>query len=206
MGTIRSVADPGQVEFTVRGSRFIGIIAPAIRVDAAECVLEAIRNEYPDATHHVSAYRVPADPAEPTGRVREFARDDGEPTGSAGKPALRVLTGQELRNVVAVVVRYYGGTNLGIGGLVSAYTRSVTEAIEAAEIERTVPTRELRVRTTYDDSGTVRGILESSDVTFDAHYDAVVQFIIQMPIDRRERILERLRNATSDRIEFETDG
>jgi hypothetical protein len=101
-----TVAGRGRARFEIKGSEFIGHVAPARTVEEAETFVDRIREEYDDATHNVPAYRVRADP------LREWASDDGEPTGSAGKPALNVLTQQELENVVAVVTRYYGGTNL----------------------------------------------------------------------------------------------
>jgi putative IMPACT (imprinted ancient) family translation regulator len=116
----RTVAGRGTASFEVRGSEFIGHVASARTVDAAESVVAEIRAEYDDATHNVPAYRVRADP------FREWASDDGEPSGSAGGPALNVLQQEEIENVVAVVTRYYGGTNLGVGGLARTHAPSRT--------------------------------------------------------------------------------
>lgn len=102
----RTLAGRGRAAFTVRGSAFVGHAAPARDVEAAETFVDAIREEYDDATHNVPAYRVRADP------FREYASDDGEPAGSAGDPVLNVLQGEDLENVVVVVTRYYGGTDL----------------------------------------------------------------------------------------------
>ena len=99
--SFRSVDDRGAAAFEVRGSEFIGYVASAADLDAAESFVETVRSEHPDATHHVPAYRVPADrgntgtPASAGGSeggmLREYHSDDGEPTGSAGKPALNVF-------------------------------------------------------------------------------------------------------------------
>lgn len=201
----RTVAERSRSAFQIRGSEFIGHVARAESVESAEAFIEAIEEEYSDATHNVPAYRVPSDSSEERSSdggamLREYASDDGEPTGSAGKPALNVLQGQDLHNVVVVITRYYGGTNLGIGGLVRAYSRATSEAIEAAGVIEEKPHQQMSLRCTYDDSGTVRGILESVGVGFEANYDETVTFEVQVPIDDVEDLEERLRSATSGRI------
>jgi len=127
-------------------------------VAAAEEFIDRVRTEYDDATHNVPAYRVPAGEASartPGSEVmlREYSSDDGEPTGSAGKPALNVLQQRDIRNVVAVVTRYYGGTNLGVGGLARAYSRAVKDGVDEAGVIEERPHRQLVVETAYDDSG-----------------------------------------------------
>lgn len=156
--TYRTVAARASATFEVRGSEFVGHVAPAETVEDAEAFVDEVGAEYDDATHNVPAYRVRADP------LREYANDDGEPSGSAGKPALNVLQGEEVENVACVVTRYYGGTNLGYGGLVRAYSRAVSDALETAGIVEERPHVRLSVAVEYDDSGTVRGIIESSGV------------------------------------------
>jgi len=194
-----TVADRAQAEFELKGSEFIGHVAPADSVDAAEAFVVEVREAYGDATHNVPAYRVPAG----EGLLREWSSDDGEPTGSAGKPALNVLVQRDLRNVVAVVTRYYGGVNLGVGGLARAYARSVSDAVDAAgEIEER-PHERFTATVDYDDSGTVRGILESTGVEFDAAYEARVSFEVRVPVDDADGLRDRLRSATGGRVEVE---
>lgn len=113
-----TVAEAATAEFVVQGSEFIGHVRPVDSVDAAEAFIDAIKAEYADATHNVPAYRVRTGDDGEGYFLREYASDEGEPSGSAGKPALNVLTQQELENCAVVVTRYYGGTNLGVGGLV----------------------------------------------------------------------------------------
>jgi len=112
----RTVAGPVETTFEIRGSRFTGSLAPARSREDAEAFVDRRRADHPDATHVVPAYRVPADPNDERGHLREYANDDGEPGGSAGKPALNVLEQREVRNVVLAVVRYHGGQNLGVAG------------------------------------------------------------------------------------------
>ncbi|SFL38971.1 uncharacterized protein, YigZ family [Halogranum rubrum] len=204
----RTVADRAEASFEVQGSEFIGYVAPADTVAEAEAFVDEIRALHPDATHNVPAYRVPAGEASSKRApgdvmLREYQSDDGEPTGSSGKPALNVLVQQDIRNVVVVVTRYYGGTNLGVGGLARAYSRAVKEAVEAAGVVEEVPHERFGVVAEYDDSGTVRGILESTGVEFDAAYESDVRFEVRVPLDEAEALRDRLRSATSGRVEIE---
>lgn len=203
----RTVAERARAEFEIRGSEFVGYVAPVDTVEAAEAFIEEISERHPDATHNVPAYRVPAGDRT-AGRpgstmLREYSSDDGEPTGSAGKPALNVLIQQDLQNVAAVVTRYYGGTNLGVGGLARAYARGVKEAVEAAGVVESIPHERFVVTVEYDDSGTVRGILESSPAEFEASYESTVTFDVRVPIDEAGPLREHLRDATSGRVEID---
>jgi uncharacterized YigZ family protein len=193
----RTVAGRGQAGFEVRGSEFIGHVSPAESVATAEEFIDAIGAEYDDATHNVPAYRVRAEP------LREWASDDGEPSGSAGKPALNVLQQEELENVVAVVTRYYGGTNLGVGGLARAYGRGVKEAVDDAGIVEERPHERFSVTVEYDDSGTVRGVLESAGTEFEASYEEEVVFDVRVPKAEGSELRDRIRSATSGRASFE---
>lgn len=206
--TYRTVAESAVASFTVRGSEFIGHVAPADSVEAAEAFVERVREEYDDATHNVPAYRVrgegSADDSTPGGgMLREYSNDDGEPSGSAGKPVLNVLCGEALANVVCVVTRYYGGTNLGVGGLARAYSRATKDGIDAAGVAERRPHERARVIVTYDDSGTVRSVLESAAVAFDATYDERVTFDLETPTADAETLYDRLRSATNGRARIE---
>jgi uncharacterized YigZ family protein len=196
----RTVADRGRARFEVRGSAFVGHVAPARTVEAAESFVASVREEYADATHNVPAYRVRADP------LREYADDDGEPGGSAGDPALNVLAQEEIQNVVAVVTRYYGGTNLGVGGLARAYARAVKRGLDAAGVVERRPHSRFTVGVGYDDSGTVRGILESAGAEFDAEYGASVSFAVRVPEADADELCDRIRSATSGRADVESPG
>jgi uncharacterized YigZ family protein len=208
MDSYRTVAGHGEARTEVNGSTFVGYAAPADTVAEAEAFVERVRADHPDARHVVPAYRVPA--GEPSERrpesgtmLREWCSDDGEPTGSSGKPALNVLEQRDLRNLVVAVVRYKNGPNLGVGGLARAYSQAVAAAVDAAGVAEEVPHRRLSVRTEYDDSGTVRGILESEGVAFDADYAEDVRFEVRVPVDGAAALEDRLRSATSGRVELD---
>ncbi|WP_424002038.1 IMPACT family protein [Haloarcula salina] len=195
----RTVAGRGEARFEVRGSEFIGHVAPAATVEAAEAFVERVGEEYADATHNVPAYRVRADP------FREYSSDAGEPSASAGGPALNVLQQREIENVVAVVTRYYGGTNLGVGGLARSYSRAVRDAVDAAGVVEEVPHERFTVTVAYDDSGSVRGLLESAGVEFEADYETEVTFAVRVPTDEGSALRDRIRSATSGRADIEIE-
>jgi uncharacterized YigZ family protein len=198
----RTVERRGESAFEVRGSEFLGHARPVRSVEGAEAFVAAVEKEYADATHNVPAYRVRVGDGTPGGhRLREYASDDGEPTGSAGDPALNVLAQRDLENVAAVVTRYYGGTNLGVGGLARAYSRGVKEAVDDAGVIEREPREEVIVTVAYDDSGTVRGILESENVDFEAEYAEQVRFDALVPTSAAEDLRDRLRSATSGRAD-----
>ena len=206
--TFRTVGGRGEASFDRQGSEFIGVVVPVDTVAEAEAVIDAERETYPDGTHHVPAYRVPAGEASASRpgemMLREWCSDDGEPSGSSGKPALNVLVQQELQNLVAVVTRYYGGTNLGVGGLARAYSAAVKQAIDDAGIVEQLPHERFVATVAYDDSGTVRGILESTDTEFEASYDERAAFGIRVPVTEADELRERLLDATSGRVEIDT--
>jgi Uncharacterized conserved protein len=245
--TFRTVAERASTAFEVRGSEFVGHVAPVRGVAAAEAFVTAVREEYDDATHNVPAYRVPASDGQSTtdGRrgttdddrstahendesngtnddtssgewddtsgdgpngepmLREYADDDGEPSGSAGDPALNVLVQRNVRNVVVVVTRYYGGTNLGVGGLARAYGRATAEAIDAAGVVERRPRERFTVCVVYDDSGIVRSTLERADCEFDADYAEQVTFTVRVPTEEAASVRDRLRSVTSGRARIE---
>jgi len=194
-----TVPGRGEARFEVRGSEFIGHVAPAATVEDAEGFVDAVGDEYADATHNVPAYRVRADP------FREYSSDDGEPSGSAGDPALNVLQQRDIENVVAVVTRYYGGTNLGVGGLASAYSRAVKEGVDDAGVVEEVPHEQFTVTVAYDDSGSVRSLLESAAVEFEADYEAEVVFEVRVPTADGSALRDRIRSATSGRAAIEME-
>jgi uncharacterized YigZ family protein len=106
-------------EHVVVNSRFIATLAPAFSIDKARAFIGRIKKEFADATHNVPVYVIGGG-----NTVTEYFSDDGEPAGTSGKPALAVLRGSGLGDVALVITRYFGGTLLGTGGLVKAYTES----------------------------------------------------------------------------------
>lgn len=199
-----TLAGPGESRFEIRGSEFVGRARPVEDVAAAEAFVDEIQERYADATHNVPCYRVRVDSGGPhSGHLlRGYQSDDGEPSGSSGKPALNVLQQREIENAVVVVTRYFGGTELGVGGLARAYSRAVKEAVDDAGVTTREPRTSFDAIVDYDDSGTVRGILESVECDFEAAYEERVSFAVTCPRDDADALKERLRSATSGRVEI----
>ena len=120
-----SPAKEASAEYIVKRSRFIGTVSPAFSESEAEAFVSSIRAKYPDATHNVYAYSVGS------GTPLDRLSDDGEPRGTAGYPVLDVIHKRGLKNVVCVVTRYFGGTQLGAGGLLRAYGKTANLALES---------------------------------------------------------------------------
>lgn len=129
-------AETTRIELRIENSRFIATIGEARTAEDARAFIDLIRDEFADASHNVYAFRTGYG-----GSVTEGMSDDGEPSGTAGRPALSVLRGADLGDVVVVITRYFGGTKLGTGGLVRAYTESAQEALAALPITERVERR-----------------------------------------------------------------
>lgn len=198
----RTVERQGRAAFSIRGSEFVGHAAPVRSVETAETFVDEVRASHSDATHNVPAYRVRTE----GGLLREYASDEGEPPGSAGKPALTVLARRDLSNVAVVVSRYFGGTELGVGGLARAYGEATKLAVDDAGVVEAAPHRRLSIVVEYDDSGTVRGILESEGLTFEAEYAERVRFDVWTPEPAAAGLRDRLRSATGGRVEIDPGG
>lgn len=149
----RTVAEEAQDEFTEKKSVFIGTIAPADTPQAAEALLARVRERHGEATHHVWACLLRG------GAAR--CSDDGEPSGTAGRPVLEVLQREGLTDCAAVVTRYFGGILLGAGGLTRAYARAARLAVDAARIVEMKPAAALSLSLPYDLYGRVRFLLPS---------------------------------------------
>lgn len=150
MSDYKTIRTDGQGEIIEKKSRFIGEVHYAKDLSEAESFLTAARKKYYDARHHCFACIVGA-PGTPDEILR--SNDDGEPGGTAGKPMLEVLTGERLHYAAAVVTRYFGGTLLGTGGLVRAYTAAVRAAVENADIITVIQGFRLSYRVTYPQAG-----------------------------------------------------
>lgn len=149
----RTVRSPGSREIVIRKSRFIGHVMPVETEEEAVQFIEDIKKKHWNATHNCSAYMI--------GERDEIQKqsDDGEPSGTAGKPILEVIRNQGVKNVAIVVTRYFGGIMLGAGGLIRAYTDGAVQALEAGEVITRVLRREVFVEIDYTWLGKVENEL-----------------------------------------------
>ncbi len=188
-------------EIFIKKSRFIGYAAPISNEDEALKFIEEIKSIHRDATHNVYAYVLGEN-----SNVQRFS-DDGEPSGTAGIPALEVLNKEELRNVVVVVTRYFGGTKLGTGGLIRAYTKGARIGIDASKVIEKVLHSILKLRIDY----TLYGILENhllnkGIIIEDIVYDDAVNLTVFIKKDEEDSFRKEIVNLCSGDVYFENFG
>lgn len=186
-------------ELKVVGSRFIADLYPVSTKEEIESYLERIRKEFYDASHHCYAFRLGANGEQ----VR--AADDGEPSGTAGKPILMVIEGAKLTNVLCVVTRYFGGTKLGTGGLARAYADAAKLAIEDAEIRTVYHMKELRLTYSFDDmSGVERMIAKYGAEKIASEYSDTVEMQIAIRESLAREFIEEAIEAFAGRLRVTT--
>ena len=169
----------GSAVVEVKKSRFLAELRHINSVDEAEAFLNEIKKEHYDARHHCSAYILRGQEGAPD--ITRYS-DDGEPQGTAGRPMLEVLTREELKDVMIVVTRYFGGTLLGTGGLVRAYTDACKEAVSACEKVRMVLMQQFSVVFDYTHTGVLdRYILDKGITRINALYTDKTEYILAIP-------------------------
>ena len=141
-----SIKENKSAEIAEKKSKFIADLFCVEKVEDVEKILEEVKKKYYDARHHCFAYRI-----QENNMLIEKCSDDGEPTGTAGTPMLNILKGRELINVLVIVTRYFGGTLLGTGGLVRAYSDSTIKVLEEAEVVKRAFGIEAKVVIPYTD-------------------------------------------------------
>lgn len=161
MSELITIADHGEGAFVEKKSKFIGYAAHVTSEEDATAFIEKIRSKHWDARHNVHAYVI--------GKNGELQRssDDGEPSGTAGRPILEVIKGQDLTDVAVVVTRYFGGVLLGTGGLVRAYGKAASLALENSEKVRPVLMKTAAVCADYDAVGKIQNFLIQKEIVID---------------------------------------
>lgn len=183
--------EPGEAEIVEKKSRFIAHAAPAKTEEEARWFIEKIKKQYWDARHNCWAYRVGIN--QPAVRCS----DDGEPGGTAGKPMLEVILGEDLWDVVVVVTRYFGGTLLGTGGLIRAYTKSTQEGIQNSRTVIKCLGQELMVACDYTTSGKIGYLAAEEKIpVLHTEYTDKVEFHMIVPLDQAERVKKKFTEVS----------
>lgn len=187
-------ADVMQVEETIKGSRFIGTAGPSATTEDARNFIEEIGVRYDDATHNAWAFQVGVGDSATRGMS-----DDGEPSGTAGQPILARIEGSGIGDLVVVVTRYFGGTKLGMGGLVRAYGGVAGSAIDTLETVEKVQMRTIELTGVhYAYYGPIRTLLaEHEGRIVDEDFGAAVTLRLEVPVDRVEAFARALRDRTA---------
>lgn len=192
------LVEGGTGEIVEKKSRFIGQIQPVASEEEAYAFIESIKKRHYDARHNCFAFSV--------GEEMPLLRfsDDGEPQGTAGKPMLEIIQNSGIHNICIVVTRYFGGTLLGTGGLVRAYTEASKAALENCTtklMQRLIP---VDIRTNYTDMGKVQYILNTNGIrVVDTVFAEDVCFITEIPASDKNRMLQEITEATGARADFD---
>ncbi len=187
-------------EYKMLNSRFIATLSPAFSAEEARAFIAEIKKEFADASHNVPAYIIGGG-----NTITEYCSDDGEPSGTAGKPILTVLRGSGLGDAVLIVTRYFGGTLLGTGGLVKAYTESAQLAVRAVERGRRVLVHRALATIPYP-------LLERTRILTSKHHGKVigeefaadVMLTLQFPVQNYEAFQADLRELSAGKIQAQT--
>lgn len=196
----KTIYEGGTGEIVQKKSRFIATIAYVETEEEAITFIEQTKKKYWDARHNCSAYII--------GERQEIMRcsDDGEPAQTAGKPMLDVLSGQGLCNVVAVVTRYFGGTLLGTGGLVRAYSKAVQEGLQNAVIVEKHLADELTITTDYNGIGKIQYLLAQEQLNpTNTDYTDTVVVTVPVPVDLTGQLKAKVIQATNGRAKMEIE-
>lgn len=192
------IRQAGFGEYIEKKSRFIANVAMAESTEEAASFIDSMRKKYYDARHHCSAFVI--------GRNKEITRcnDDGEPGGTAGKPILEVINGAEMVNTVIVVTRYFGGTLLGTGGLVRAYTEAARAGLLDAGFVTMRYGASLSIKMDYTDLGKVQYLLGSRGISIlDSHYTDKTELIIRCQEEKTDALIKEITECTGARAVME---
>ncbi|OIN60230.1 IMPACT family protein [Arsenicibacter rosenii] len=197
--TYRTIAKPAEGLFRDKGSKFLAYAYPVTTENEAKAYLDALRKEHPKANHHCYAYRLGPD------KNTYRASDDGEPAGTAGRPILNTLYSHDLTNILVVVVRYFGGTLLGVPGLINAYKSSTVEVLSGAVVvEKTVNER-YRIVFGFERMNDVMKIVKDMQLTvLGQTYDNECVLRIELRKSLVNQVLGRFEKLDEVTTEWET--
>ena len=194
----KAVYEGGEGELIEKKSRFIATVIPAESEEEALAFIEAMKKKYWNATHNCSAYVIGE-----KGQLKRCS-DDGEPSGTAGRPMLEGLEGEGIRNVAVVVTRYFGGTLLGTGGLVRAYSASVKAGLASSVIITKIPGVKLKIETDYTGLGKIQYLLGEMGIrTLDSRYTDHVELDVLVPETMLERVKAELIEGSNGQAKLE---
>lgn len=186
-----------RIEHRVSNSRFYGTVGRASTVEDAKTFIQSVRDEMPDASHHVYAYVIGFGAS-----VTEGMSDDGEPSGTSGPPSLAVIRGSGIGDIVLVTTRYFGGTKLGTGGLVHAYGQTAREAVKALPTELKITRIMLGLDTPYHLYERVKLLLADVEADIDdEQFAADVAITFRIPEENATSLQKQLQDLSSGQIE-----
>ena len=189
---MKSIEEITEHTLVIKKSEFICTLIPLNDEEKINEIIDYYKEKYKDATHNCVAYLV---------GTKERANDDGEPSGTAGLPMLNVLKKQELSNIIAIVTRYFGGTLLGTGGLVRAYTAATIEGLKNSESIARIHGVKLGIETNYTDLGKIQYLIANRNLDqLEPVYTDKVEMTVFVPIDEIGSLRAELMEGTNGQV------
>lgn len=193
----KTIKENSEGFFKDRGSKFIGLAFPVYSESEIKEIQKNLRNQYYDARHHCFAWRLGAD------KLQYRVNDDGEPSNSAGMPIFGQIQSFDLTNILIVVVRYFGGTKLGVPGLINAYRTAASEAIKNGEIIEKTVNNITKIHFEYLAMNDVMTVLKEEQLEqFEQCFELQCSINVKLRLSEAQRITERLEKIESVRIEI----
>ncbi|MDD3331008.1 MAG: YigZ family protein [Bacteroidales bacterium] len=195
----KTIDKMSEAQFKIKGSRFVGLLYPVTSEEEIKHILQQLKKEHYNARHHCYAYTL--------GHIHEAAyriNDDGEPSGTAGKPIYGQLLSYELKNVLAVVIRYFGGTKLGLSGLINAYKTTTQMTIEKANIIEKTINNIFHIRFDYPYMNEVMQALKKDFISIKRNdYEKEKCIIIcEIPRTKSPEVLSQFKNMPAVKMEY----
>lgn len=188
--TYKTIQELSEGVYRDKGSKFIAYLYPLISENDIKDIITALKAEHPKARHHCWAFRLSPD------RTVFRLNDDGEPSGTAGRPILNTLLSNELTNVLAVVVRYFGGTLLGVPGLINAYKSATVEAVKNAKIIEKTVNSVFRIEFGHPQMNEVMKIVKDEDLKIsNQNFDLNCSFLLEIRQSQVNKVLGKLEKV-----------
>ena len=192
------LAKPTTGEYKEKGSSFHAVSEPASSVDHVKYILLTLKEQFPDASHICYAYRIKKDKS-----LDEFASDAGEPNVSAGIPILNVLKRNQIVNAVIFVIRYVGGTKLGVPGLIHAYRTAAEDAIKDTESRSWLEKKRLLVTYPYKLEGVMKSILQKNQVVvIREDFGANIAIQLEVDVESTDAFIESVKELSSGSVQI----
>lgn len=189
-----TIKDTVSAELKIKSSQFLATAYHIEETEQANEILKEIRSKHYDANHHCFAYKISFD-----GSNFRYS-DDGEPNGTAGKPIFFMISKFELTNILVVVTRYFGGTKLGVGGLVRAYSDSAELVLSQVEKIKIFRTNTFRLTCNYDELSIVKRFLEAESIEIKEEYTDIITLEAKVLLSKTDGFSEKLFNITSGKV------
>lgn len=194
----KTIFQQSEAEIIEKKSKFIATVKPVKKEEEARLFIDEMKKKYWNATHNVFAYQL--------GESNDIQRcsDDGEPPNTAGKPILDILINEDIKNAAIVVTRYFGGTLLGTGGLIRAYSKAAKQGLIAANIVEKILYVQFSIITDYTLSGKIQyEILQMQTVLQDTIYTQKVEYIVLVELEQSELFYKKLIEVSAGKVEIE---